>query len=388
VSEIVENMQEVNQEVDLAPEAHEDAGALSFDELDSLTDGRSEEKILNDVKKEIKTETKKNEPKAKAEDHDEEADLGAKAEEGESEAFKEEIKRIMAKQGEEELELAANTLFRQKVDGEEVDVDLQELLNNYSGKISYDKKFQELSDQKKQYESDLNQYKSEMDEVNSYINNFADKIKNNDALGALEYFAQFSGMKPYEFRRELLNQLAPEVDRIRNMSPDQQKVEELNMQTEYLQRQQESAQQHSQQQQALRELELEIETVQEAHGISTEDFSSAFENLKDSGYDGQITPQVVADFYLNSQAFSRADEILSSVDESLSQNEQVVETLQNIIMENPSFDNDDLLEIVNDVFGAEKKKISKSVSRKAITPQKQEKKEPRKQEEYVDWDDF
>ena len=55
----------------------------------------------------------------------------------------------MAKQGEEDLELAANTLFKQKIDGEEVDVDLQELLNNYSGKISYDKKFQELSDQKK-----------------------------------------------------------------------------------------------------------------------------------------------------------------------------------------------------------------------------------------------
>ena len=33
--ERIESIQEVNQEVDLAPEAHEDAGALSFDELDS-----------------------------------------------------------------------------------------------------------------------------------------------------------------------------------------------------------------------------------------------------------------------------------------------------------------------------------------------------------------
>ena len=66
-------------------------------------------------------------------------------------------------------------MFKHKVDGEEVDVELQELLNNYREKLSYDKKFQELSDQKKEYEKDLNQYRSEMDEVNNYINNFAEK---------------------------------------------------------------------------------------------------------------------------------------------------------------------------------------------------------------------
>lgn len=387
-SEQVENIQEVNVDVDLAPEAHEDAGALSFDELDTLTDGRSEEKLLNEANKAAKKQTESNKSAPKAEDHDEEADLGAKEEEGEIEAFKEEIKRIMAKQGEEELELAANTLFRQKVNGEEVDVDLQELLNNYSGKVSYDKKFQELSDQKKQYESDLSKYRSEMDEVNSYINNFAEKIRQNDALGALEYFAQFSGMKPYEFRRELLQQLAPEIDRIRTLSPDQQKVEELNMQNEYLQRQQESAQEQYRQQQAIKELEIEIANVQEARGITPEEFSQAFESLKESSYEGRITPETVAEYHMHTQAFNRADSILSSIDASLSQDENVVETLQKIIVDNPSFDNDDLMEIVNDVFGNAKKHASKTVSKKAAAPKKQETMEPKKHEEYVDWDDF
>ena len=38
------------------------------------------------------------------------------------------------------------------IDGEDVDVELQELLNNYSGKVSYDKKFQELAGRKKEFE--------------------------------------------------------------------------------------------------------------------------------------------------------------------------------------------------------------------------------------------
>ena len=72
MSEQVENVQEINQDVDLAPEAHEDAGALSFDELDSLTDGRSEEKLFNEVQKENKKQAKEDKAASKAEDHDEE----------------------------------------------------------------------------------------------------------------------------------------------------------------------------------------------------------------------------------------------------------------------------------------------------------------------------
>ena len=125
-------------------------------------------------------------------------------------------------------------------------------------------------------------------------------------------------MKPYEFRRELLKQLAPEVDRIRNMSPDQQKVEELNMQNEYLQRQQESAQAQYQQQQTIKELELEIANVQEAHGISPEAFSEAFENLKDSGMKVRFSSNC-SRFHIHMNAYNRSEDILSGVDESLTE---------------------------------------------------------------------
>ena len=385
--EVIENIQEVNQEVDLAPEAHEDAGALSFDELDQLTDGRQEDSLLNEAKKEVKKEAKENKPQSKREDHDEEADKGAEEEEGEREAFQQEIKRILAKQGEEELELAANTLFRQKVDGEEVDVDLQELLNNYSGKVSYDKKFQEFSGQKKDFEAKKNQYDSEINQINKYINDFAQKFRQNDALGALEYFAEFAGMKPYEFRRELLNQLVPEMERRSVMTEDQIKAEELAFQNEYLMRQQESAQKQNQEQQVLRELENEIVKVQEAHGISDEDFEKAYNELMEIDYDGEINPATVAEYYMHSTAYSKADEILSGIDPLLAEQDPVVESLQKVIVENPDFDDNDLIEIVQTVYSDFKKDASKTVSKKASPPKKQETKTPKKQD-FVDWDEI
>jgi hypothetical protein len=386
--QVVNNTQEVNVEVDLAPEAHEDVGALNFDELDTLTDGRSNEKVFSEAKKESKTETKKNESKSKREDHDEEAEKGPEAEEGEEGLLQQEIKRILAKQGEEDLELAANTLFRHKVDGEEVDVDLQELLNNYSGKVSYDKKFQEFSNTKKDFESYKKDYDGQINTINGYINNFAEKMRNNDAMGALEYFAEFAGMKPHEFRRELLNQMIPQVERMRQMSPDQLRAEELEMQNAYLQQQQESAQKRLSNEQAIKELENEIANVQEAHQISDEDFKQSYEDLLEYEYEGEITPAVVADYYLNSQAFSKAESILESISPALSAEDHIVETFQKVIVENPSFDDNDLMEIVQDVYGDFIKKASKTVSKKADAPKKQETKVSQSKETYMDWEDL
>ena len=379
--EATNNLQEIQQEVDLAPDANESAQTLSFDELDQLTDGRSGEEVLSEAKKEISG--KEDKPQDEDKSSGEEEKIIAEA----AEKKEEEIKKLIAKYGEENLEMPASAIFTHKVDGEEVDVELQELLNNYSGKVSYDKKFQEFSSDKKEFEGYKKDYDKQIDNINNYINTFADKIKNNDPLGALAYFAEFSGMKPHEFKRELLNQIAPEVERISMMSPEELKNEELQAQNEYLLKQQESAQEQYQSQQALKELEMEIVNVQEAHGISDEAFENAYNELKDSEYEGDINPQAVAEYYMHSEAFSRADDILSSISPQLADQDQVVESLQQVIMENPSFDNDDLKEIVEDVYGDVIKQASKSVSKKA-TPKKQETKEPKKQEDYVDWDDL
>jgi hypothetical protein len=379
MSEINENaVQEINQEVDLAPEANENASVLSFDELDQLTDGREGAELLSESKKE--STPKENKSDSKEAGDAKEVDVA-------EEAIEEEIKKILAKQGESDVELYANTSFKHKVDGEEVDVELQELLNNYSGKVSYDKKFQEFSSERKDFETYKETYDKDIEQINGYITNFAQKIKNNDAMGALEYFAEFSGMKPHEFKRELLNQLAPEVFRLNEMSPEQLQAEDLRAQNEYLLRQQESEQKRSQEQQAQRELELEIANAQEAHNISDEDFQNAYQELMDGEFEGNITPAVIADYYVHSQAFSKAEEALTQVDPMLAQQDNILETLQKIVMENPSFDNEDLVEIVQDVYGDIKKTASKSVSKK-VEPKKQAKKDPKSKEDYLDWEDL
>lgn len=377
MSEVVEQIESI--EVGVSEDVNaSDAGALSFDELDSLTDDRSDENLAKELK-ETQGEKDKSQLENKSNGEEEEAS---------EQEIEEAVKKLIARYGENELEIAANAIFKHKVDGEEVDVELQELLNNYSGKVSYDKKFQEFSTTKKDFEAYKSKYDKDIEQINRYINNFAEKFRGNDALGALEYFAEFTGMKPYEFRRELLAQIEPEVYRRSQMTQEQLLAEELHFQNEYLARQHEAVQQELKQQQAYSDLLSEIAEVQKAHGISDDVFEKSYLELAESDYEGTITPAAVASYYTNLQAYSRAEEILDLVDPTLANQDPVIDNLQQVIMENPSFDNNTLLEIVTEVYNDYLKGMSKSVSKKAPAQKKQETKPSQSKENYVDWDEI
>jgi hypothetical protein len=361
--------------------AEVDAASLSFDDLEALTEDDYQE-ALNDQKAESK---QKNESQLETENSEEEGEISR-------EEIQEEYKKLLAKYGEEELEIAANAVFTHKVDGEEVDVELQELLNNYSGKVSYDKKFQEFSTQRKEFEAYKTDYDRDIEAITTYVNNFRQKMSSDKPLEALDYFAEFSGMKPHEFRRQLLNAMIPEVNRVSTMSAEQYRNEYLKAENQYLLRKQESENAIRSQEQAGKELLGEIKHVQEAHNIPEEDFLNAFQELSESSYEGEMTPQAVAEYYMHSQAFSKADSILSQVNPNLVKDEKVVESFQNVIMENPDFDDNDLLEIVQEVYGNFKKETSQKVSNKIAKSSTKQVTKGRSNdvvvEDHIDWDDL
>lgn len=388
--ESVNQVQEINEEVSTSDADTNKANLMSFDDLDNLTDDRSDKDLLNEAKKVSEEKGEKNKPEPKEQSNAEEKKVDAeKAEESEEAEEVKEIKKLLGKFGEEEMELAAETLFKHKVDGEDVDVSLQELLNNYSGKVSYDKKFQEFSESKKEFDEYKTTYDKDIDLINGYINDFAEKLKSNDAMGALSYFAEFSGMEPHTFKRQLLDQLAPEIERMSLLSPEQIENERLAQENNYLQQQQESEANKRQQEQSQGELLSEIKRLQEAHSISDDEFQGAYQELVDGNFDGEITPEIVAEYYVHSAAFSKSEAILDQVNPDLVNNDQIVESLQKVVVENPSFDDNDLLEIVQEVYGSSKKQASKAVSKKvAQAAPKQATEVSKEKQSFVSFDEL
>ena len=365
-----------------------DAASLSFDDLEEI----STEGVDSVKESEVQKKEQEDESPIEGESESEEIEASEEKEEESTEEEEqiEEIKKLIAKYNDEETEIAANSIFKHKIDGEEVDVELQELLNNYSGKVSYEKKFQELSGKKKEFETFKKEYDADIESIYGVLNSFKDSMKQNDAMGALNHFAAFAGMKPYEFQDSLINSLAPEVVRRAHLSEEQLRSEKLTAENEYLRQQQESEQAKFQEQQSLTELQNEIRQVQEAHGMTDEVFTEAYNELVELGYEGEMNPNAVAEYYVHSQAFSKAGNILSQVNPSLSEQESIVDSLQKVIVENPSFDDNDLLELVNEVYGDYAKQTSKKVSKKVAktAPKKKQTPSQPKKEEYLDWEDL
>ena len=388
--ESVNQVQEINEEVSTSDADTSKANLMSFDDLDNLTDDRSDKELLNEAKKVSEEKGEEDKPESKAESAPEEKKVDAeKTEESEEAEEIKEIKKLLGKYGDEEMELAAETLFKHKVDGEDVDVSLQDLLNNYSGKVSYDKKFQEFSESKKEFDDYKVTYDKDIDLINGYINDFAEKLKSNDAMGALSYFAEFSGMEPHTFKRQLLEQLTPEIERMALLNPEQIENERLAQENSYLQQQQESEVNKRQQEQSQSELLTEIKNLQEAHSISDDEFQGAYQELVDGNFDGEITPEIVAEYYVHSAAFSKSEAILDQVNPDLVNNDQIVESLQKVVVENPSFDDNDLLEIVQEVYGSSKKQASKAVSKKvAQAAPKQATEVSKEKESFLSFDEL
>lgn len=368
---------------------------MSFDDLDALTSDKTSQELANEAKdfldKGAEKETKAEENKSNSGDKDKrkaEKEKIKKDEDGEEEEIKE-IKKLLGKYGDEESEIAADTKFSHKVDGEDVEVSLQDLLNNYSGKVSYDKKFQELSGSKKDYEQQLSQYKQEKDAVNKYIGKFAEIVQQGDALGAVTYLAEFAGRKPYEFRRELLEQIAPEIQRRNGLSPEEVQRESLIEENDYLEKLKESELNKRQQQQTQTDLQSRIDKIQEAQGISTDDFNQYYRELQENNYQGQITPEIVGEYAMHKNAYIKASNMVEEVIPSLGTNAEVIESIQTMIVENPGYGDDIYRELVQEAYGNIVKDSSKKVSKKVSDTKKAKAKaEPKAKEEWTSFDDF
>lgn len=390
MSEEAVNETVINEDVKADDAQASNADALSFDDLDELTDDRSDSEILKEAIDANKEESKgeENQSEAKEESTKEKTSQESKEDEEEAE-IQEEIKKYLGKSGDNELEVNADTMFTHKVEGQDVDVSLQELLQNYAGKVPYDRRYQELDVAKKDFNIAKDNYENEVKAVNKYINDFAEKVKGGDPLGALSYFAEFSGMKPYEFKDALINQLAPEVDRLRNLTPEEYRQEQLNSQNEYSEKLHKSEAERRQHEQSEWELKKEIQGLQQTYGIGDSDFENAYYAIKESDYQGEISPQTVVDYIQYNRSYDKAEEILSQVNPELIKQESVVDALQEEILRYPDWTNEQLLEVVKDAFGATQKKVSQSVSNKVQSaPKKQKEKQEREKEQYLSFDDL
>lgn len=239
---------------------------------------------------------------------------------------------LVAMLGDNSYEVPADAKIKAKVDGEEVEVSIEELKNNYSGAIAWDKKFTDL-------DKERSEYKQELEAVNTYMTEFAKKSQ-EDKVGALELLAQAVGLDPLEYRKQLRNELITHYSDYMQMNEDQRERFEIREELDYRRKSDENRSVREKELQALREQEMAISKVRQAHNIDDDMFNRLREDLDHLGY--EVSPENISALNTQYTQLDRIDNVLENVSKGFSDDTEKVKALYQAISADPNVTDEQL----------------------------------------------
>jgi hypothetical protein len=365
--------------------------AFSFDEVEELTmSDLPDEKVIKEVKKAERqaAQEEKVEVTEKKEEHEEvTVDEDNLTPEDVQEVSADEDAEDALNEIREAAEITDDTTVEVKVDGEVMEVPLKDLKNNYAGKTAWDKRFTELDKERKEHSA-------KVERIEKYVGDFVGKVKNGDVLDALEMFAKAANKDPLEFRREIKQKLLTQVEEYAKMTDEQRKIAEMQEENDYLRRSQESEAVQIQQEKSQRALELELDRIQEVHGVDTSRLIEVNDKLLESGYrEDQITPALLEEYHITDMAFSKAETVVDQFFPSTKDSDAKYETILNVVAGKVKNDlnmtNEDIKEFIETTFAivSPEKNRAKTISKK-VSQKPAPKQSKRTVENYLSFDAF
>jgi len=327
----------------------EPGGTVSFDQLESLEfaqDNKAKADVKAEAEKEVAKEKAKEDLEAEKKEEKPEADKEQSSEQDDDEKAVDEAKEEKAEDKEsvrarerttkaykveldgKPVKLPADLKLKHKVDGEDVEVTLQDALNKWSGHEAVDRRFAHLNTERQKF---VEQQRA----VDNTINNIFELAQAGKPKEALLGFFQSLGVEPVQAMGTLQKQLMDEAQKLAGMSEAEREAYEAKQEAQTYKTQYESVmgQQRAEAQQ--RELSGQITQLQQAHNVNDETFDRVAEELlalkADGRIDQQITPELIIQTAVYDRQMDEAEQLLESInpDVLLEQNiDQVVQMMQ------------------------------------------------------------
>ena len=261
------------------------------------------------IKKEGKSEKPQKEEESfddeeEEEESEEEEDIKvAKKEEEESEESDKPKSKLRMRMGDELFNVESDATFKVKIDGKLEDVGVQELINNYSGKTAWDKKFTEIGKEKKILESEKVHLTSQKNNLIEHVNKALGPIKDKDAnpLDSLLYLVEMSGEDPYSAYRRIMEANLEELSSLMDMGETERDLYFHKKKDELHGKVAKQRYEKQQETESFNQIQSKVDSLRQAHNVSEDEFVDASEELeasfKASGLDpNSVKVEDVVDF--------------------------------------------------------------------------------------------
>jgi len=297
-----------------------------FDDFDSAAEARED---YIEAKSEASNARKADKAPEAQVSPESEAKVEAKVEEPVSEGTEEQVAEEIRKMVKgtnlsgDPFDLPQDLTVPVKIDGELTDVNVQDIINDYSGKESWSRKFSQLDLERKEYEADKEQ-------TIDIIQGFSERANSGEIVEAMKYLVDMTGADSHNFHVELRNALMPEIEEYLYMTDEERTSHDTAIEAQYLRQRLETQEEQQKYTATQWETEREATRLREEIGVTSEEYSEAQGFLREQGLES--TPEVIGQYYQNLAALNKSDVLLSQVDESLADNDGLKTEVAQLVM--------------------------------------------------------
>lgn len=356
---------------------------------DSQIDG--EGKLIKDDKESDKEE--ESEEEESKEEEVEEEEIQAKSEEE-----KKDSKKLRMRMGEELFNVDSDASFKVKVDGKNEDVPLQELINNYSGKTAWDKKFTEIGKEKKTLEVEKAQVTKQSEELKKHVSAALAPLKSKDGnpMDSLLYLVEMSGDDPYNAYRRIMESNLEELGKLMDMGDVERELYFHRKKDELYSDVAKKRQGKLQEEQTFNQVVQKVDSLRQTYNVTEDAYVEASDELEEiytaSKLDvNDITHEVIVDYASLKPHIAVVKGLIEQYEDNISEGKygDVVTELSRYLRDGKA-DEANIKQILARNFSVEedvKELNSKVYGKSAKAPVKKTLKEESKNfESFDDWD--
>lgn len=293
------------------------------------------------------------------------------------------VKLYTVKNGDKDVELRADTKLTATVGGKAEDVTVQELLNQYSGKVAYDRKFKELDTASKKFEAQRKPVQAMLDEI------YKRAITQKDRIGSVNYMCEVLGIDAGEFWADTTKDLEAKMEERAKLSPEERRQKDLEEENTRLKEKESARRKTEAEKQAYSELDGYVTKRQEALGIDNKQFVELYDELTRSGQvsldklTDREAADLVFDFHVELKAREDLSTLLAEVNPEFEEQalDSAIDQMRDVMSKHPELTMDDLRNIAVEAFGNKaaknlSKKLQKSKPSDTARPAKERREDP------------
>jgi hypothetical protein len=265
------------------------------DDLKVIKDSHVDEdgELLDDD--EEKAPKKEEKPKAKEEKPKEEESKEEKLDT--EDEVKPEVKKLRMRMGDELFNVDSNATFKVKVDGEQTEVPLQELINNYSGKTAWDKKFTEIGKEKKALEASSAKLQQRVEYLNKHMGQFNKLMTDPNAnpMEAMLLAVEMAQGNPYTTYRRFMEANLEELGQLLDMTETERELYFHKKKDEFettIAKKRESARKEEE---TFNQVFQKVEQLRKSYNVSEDEFVDASEELEALYKEAKLDPNQISE---------------------------------------------------------------------------------------------